>query len=58
METHEVNCVPSHPMEEPQVYYVENKGPTPCPLLLGVLFIIMALMDFIRLLRGPNNMYY
>ena len=58
LEMHEVTCVPSHLLGAPEVYYVENKGPTPCPLLLEVLFIIMALMDFIKLLKEPNDMYY
>jgi len=30
-ETHGVIDVPSDPMRAPQVYYLENKGPPPCP---------------------------
>ena len=31
METHGVIDVPSDSQREPQVYYLENKGPPPCP---------------------------
>ena len=47
METHDANGVPPHPLGAPQVYCLENKGPPPCPSLLIVLFMIMALMDLI-----------
>jgi len=57
-ETHEVACVPSQPLGAPQVYYVENKGQTPCPLLLEVQFIILEPMEFIKILREPNDMHY
>ena len=58
LETHEVIIVPPHPLGAPHVYCLENKGPTPCPLLLEVQLMIFPLMDFIRPLREPNDMHY
>lgn len=58
METHEVIWMPPHPQGAPQGYCLENKVPPPWPSLLRVLFISMALMNFIKPLGGPNNMYY
>ena len=57
METHEVIGVPPHPLGATQVYCLENKGRPPCPPLLRILFIIMALMDLIRPLGGPYDMH-
>lgn len=54
LETHEDTCVPPHVIWSTIDYY---KGPTPCPLLLRVLFFIVASMDLIRPLRGPYDMH-
>lgn len=50
-------CPHTH-LGAPHVYYLQNKGSTPCPLILWVLFHIMACMDFIRPPLRPNEMYY
>ena len=47
-------CPHTH-LGAPQVIYLENKGPTPCPLLLGVLFHIMAPLDFTSHHLRPND---
>lgn len=57
LETHEVIVVPPQPLGAPQVYFLENKGPTPYPSLLRVLHFIMAPMELIRPLRGSYDMH-
>jgi len=54
LETHEDTCVPPHVIWSTTGYY---KGRTPCPLLLRVLFFIVAPMDLIRPLRGTYDMH-
>ena len=49
--------VPPHPMGEPQVYYLENKGSPPCQSHFEELFIILALLEIIRRFGGPHDIH-
>jgi len=57
METHGVIYVPSHPLGAPQVYYLENKGPPPCPSYFEEFIPQYGTSGYYYAFGGPYNMY-
>ena len=56
-ETHEDVLVPPHPLGSTIGSWLENKGPTPCPLCLEPVFSPWHTLDFIRP-QSPNDSCY
>ena len=57
METHGVIYVPSDPLGAPHVYYLENKGPPPCPSYSEEFIPQYGTSGYYYAFRGPYDMY-
>lgn len=57
METHGVIYVPSYPLGAPQVYYLENKGPPPCPSYSEEIIPQYGTLGYYWAFAGPYDMH-